>query len=230
MSSAFDKLNLKPAERRLVIIVGIVVFLVLNAVFVWPEFSTWGKLQKRKAEAQRLFSTYQAEINNTERYQKQLSELQQAGAAVASEEQASRFSTTVYNQAALSGVTITRGSFERQGAVAKPNQFFDESVGTISVTMDEKALVDFLYNLGVGGSLIRVRTMSLNKDQSQQRLVGNITLVASYARKAPPAPARPAAAPATQAPAATPRATNTGTRPNFSALRASNEARANKPK
>jgi hypothetical protein len=58
--------------------------------------------------------------------------------------------------------------------------------------------VDFLYNLGIGGSLIRVRSMTLSKDPPQQKLQGNLQMVASFARKAPPkvTPAAPAAAPA----------------------------------
>ena len=35
MSSFFDKLNLRPSERRLVVLVGIAVFVVLDVV-IWP--------------------------------------------------------------------------------------------------------------------------------------------------------------------------------------------------
>ena len=43
MKSAFDRLNLRPFERRLVVAVGTVVFVVLNLVFVWPYFDERGK-------------------------------------------------------------------------------------------------------------------------------------------------------------------------------------------
>jgi hypothetical protein len=216
MNSLFDRLNLRPNERRLVIIVTIVVFILLNAFFVWPHFSDWGKLQKRKREATALLKAYQTEIGSMPRYQKQLAELQQAGAAVASEEQASKFSTTVQNQAILSGVQLLRSEFGgRQVSMGKTNQFFDEQRGTISISTEEKPLVDFLYNLGVGGSLIRVRSMSLNTDGPRQRLLGNIQLVASFARKAV---AKAVSAPPAAA-ASTPHSTNPAARPNFAAAR-----------
>jgi hypothetical protein len=48
----------------------------------------------------------------------------------------------------------------------------------------EKELVDFLYNLGVGDSLIRVKVLSVQPDQTHQRLTTRVTLVASYQKKA----------------------------------------------
>jgi hypothetical protein len=232
MSSLFDRLNLKPGERRLVIFVGIAVFVLLNAFFVWPRFSDWGKLQKRKREAAALLKAFQDEIANTPRYQKQLAELQQAGAAVASAEQASKMQSTVQNQAALSGVQVNTYSSERQGtaSTAKPNQFFEEQRGRITVTTEEKALVDFLYNLGVGGSMIRVRSMNLNTDPPKHKLIGNLELVASYAKQAPsratPA-ATPTGRPAAPGPAASTRSTdstNNAARSGFAAARSNSAA------
>ena len=37
--------QLRPFERRLAVGVVVVVFLVLNYVFIWPHFSDWGNLQ-----------------------------------------------------------------------------------------------------------------------------------------------------------------------------------------
>ncbi len=204
--SIFDKLNLRPAERRLVIVVLIVVFIILNAIFVWPRFSDWGKLKGRRILAQNLMTQYEREIANTPRYQSQLRELETQGAAVASEEQAVKLSTTVQNQASLSGVQVNRYDPVRQTALSsggKTNQFFEEQSGTINVTTEEKSLVEFLHSLGVGGSLIRVRSMTLNPDPQRQKLQGNITLVASYAKKAPPKVAPTPGTPASARPAVT---------------------------
>jgi hypothetical protein len=225
MTSLYDKLNLRPGERRLVTVVAIAVFILLNAFFVWPHFGDWKKLEQRRKAAQATFHQFKDEVDKIPEYQRKLAELQQAGAVVASEDQASKLATTVNNQAALSGVQINRYDAPRQTASTRPNNFFDESRGNINVTTEEKALVDFLYNLGVGGSLIRVRSMSLNTDPARQKLMGNIELVASYGKKAPPKVA--AAAPATTtAPATAPntRSTNTVAKPNFAAARASNAA------
>jgi hypothetical protein len=195
--SIFDKLNLRPGERRLVIIVVIVVFIILNAVFVWPEFKKWGQIKARRTIANNLITQYERELANTKRYQLEMKDLETQGAAVASEEQAVKLSTTVQNQAALSGVQVNKYDPVRQTAMSsggKTNQFFEEQSGVLNFVGEEKALVDFLYNLGVGGSLIRVRSMTLNPDPPRHKLQGNITLVASYAKKAPPRSAAPAPA------------------------------------
>ena len=219
MTSTFDKLNLKPGERRLVVFVVLIVFFVLNAFFVWPKFFEWSKVDARRKSAGTTLDQFQREVDRVPQYQRRLRELEKAGAAVGSEDQASKLQTTVYSQAALSGVqinnyspTISRGL----GSTGKTNLFFEESSATIQFVAEEKSLVDFLYNLGVGGSMIRVRQMMLSPDQPRQRLQGSITLVASFARKAPtrggavaaattaspaqpaaPAPAHPPARPAT---------------------------------
>ncbi len=209
MKSVFDKLNLRPAERRLVIIVMIIVFVVLNFIFVWPEFSKWGKIKARRTIAENLVRQYQREIANTRVYQAQLKDLEKQGATVQSEAQALTLSTTVQNQAALSGVQVNRYDPVRQTALSvggKTNQFFEEQSGIINVTTEEKSLVDFLYNLGIGSSLIRVRSFTLNPDPPRHKLQGNVTLVASYQKKAPPKIAPAAAIPPTA------RSTNTAAR------------------
>jgi hypothetical protein len=61
-----------------------------------------------------------------------------------------------------------------------------EQVQNITVLATEEQLVDFLYKLGTGASMIRVRDLELQPDQPRQRLVANIKLVASY-QKNPPA-------------------------------------------
>lgn len=196
--SLFDKLNLRPNERRLVIIVLIVVFIILNFIFVWPRFGDWGKIKARRTIADGLIAQYDREIANTKRYQLQMKDLETQGAAVASEEQAVKLSTTVQNQAALSGVQVNRYDPVRQTSMSiggKTNQFFEEQSGTLNFIAEEKALVDFLYKLGTDGSLIRVRTMTLNPDPPRHKLQGNLTLVASYAKKAPAKSAAPAPAP-----------------------------------
>ena len=199
MKSFFDKLNLRPGERRLVIIVALIVFLVVNAFMVWPRFLEWGTVTNREKAARDTRDQYQREVDNIKRYQLRLAELEQKGAQIGNEDQALKLSSTVYSQAALSGVTINGWSPQRAsaGTGGKTNQFFDEQSGRITLApTEEKALVDFLYNLGAGDSLIRVRSMTLSPDPSRQKLQGSIDLVASFARRPPPRVTPSAATPA----------------------------------
>ena len=55
--------------------------------------------------------------------------------------------------------------------------------------------MDFLYNLGSGNSLIRVRDLALHPNPPRQALSGNVKLVASY-QKNPPKKAAPVRQPA----------------------------------
>ena len=197
--SLFDKLNLRPNERRLVIIVLIVVFIILNFIFVWPRFKDWGKIKARRTIAEQQIAQFDRETANTPGYQMRMKDLETQGAAVASEEQAMKLSTTLNNQAALSGVQVNNYVAVRQTLMSiggKTNQFFEEQSGVLTFVAEEKALVDFLYSLGTGGSLIRVRSMTLNPDPPRHKLQGSITLVASYAKKAPARSAAPAPKPA----------------------------------
>ena len=188
-ASLFDKLNLRPAERRLVIVVGIVVFIIVNWIFVWPHFFDWGQLKKRRLTAEALLQQYHKEIANVPGYQARLKDLESQGATVASEDQALKLSSTVQNEALLNGVEFTsfdslRSTTFSQGG--KTNQFFEEQGCMIRVITLETNLVQFLYKLGTGGSFIRVRSFTLNPDGPRNKLQGTVTLVASYAKKAPP--------------------------------------------
>lgn len=213
MTSFFDKLNLAPAERRLVVIVGIVVFVVLNFWLVFPEFGEWAKNEQRIRDAAGKRKTFSDEIAKKTGYEKELKELQQQGSEVATEEAALRLSQEVNSQAALSGVTLTTISpLQRQGTTGKTNSFFDEASVTININASEKELIEFLYRLADKDLLIRAKSMQLSPDPSRQRLQGPIVLVKSFQRRPPPKAspiaARPAAttaktdAPKTNTPAA----------------------------
>lgn len=198
MTSLFDKLNLAPAERRLVVIVGIVVFVVLNFWLVIPEFGEWGKNEERIRAAEIKRKMFSDEIAKKTAYEKEIRELQQqSGGEVATEEAALRLSQEVNSQAALSGVTITSITpLQRQGATGKTNSFFDEASVTVNINTSEKELIEFLYRLADKDLLIRAKSMQLSPDPSRQRLQGPITLVKSFQRRPPPKPAPIAAKPA----------------------------------
>ena len=54
--------QLRPLERRLAVGVLVVLFIVLNWVFVWPHFSDWGNLSRRLDGARNKLKLYQAVI------------------------------------------------------------------------------------------------------------------------------------------------------------------------
>ena len=203
MTNPLDRLNLRPFEKRLVVVVAAVLFVVLNAWFVFPHFSDLALAQERRADALKKIERWQVEINQEPGYRKQIRELESEGQAVPAEEQQNQFSRAIQMQQAQSGVNITSTSKQ----LVSTNLFFLRLTEQISVESGEAQLVDFLYNLGAGTSQIRVRDLLLRPNAPRQALSGTVKLLASY-QKNPPKKAAPAAtAPAAAAPkAATPTA------------------------
>jgi type II secretory pathway component PulM len=213
MTAWLDKLNLQPQERRLVLGGVVIVALVLNYWLVWPYFGEWSVNAAELAKAESRKMTYLAEIGRKAAYERQLKEVEKAGAGgVLEEEQANRVQSTIYTQAATRGVTVTRLTPSR--TLGQTNLFFDEVAMTVEVVAGEGELVNFLHALGSGDSMIRVRDLArLRLDPTQTKLQSTLTLVASFQKKAkavaPPSkpsasavvqPKGPAAAPAANRP------------------------------
>jgi type II secretory pathway component PulM len=182
--------NLRPFEKRVLVGVASLFFVVLNFLLVIPHFSDWGMVRTRKSDAEHKISVFQAEIDQMSSYERRVKELENEGLAVPPEEQDFQFANAVNSQASRSGVRIIQNGTIKNST----NQFFVEKSQSISVQAGEAQLVDFLYNLGASNSLIRVRDLGLRPEQAHHDLVASIQLVASYLRKAP---AHPAASPRT---------------------------------
>ena len=215
MKEFFNKLT--PAERRLVVFVGIGVFVVINIWFIIPMFGQYGKLQQKRTDAQKLVEKYQTEIKKRPNYEKQIKELSSQGGEVATEEAALRLSQEVNSQAALSGVTLNSITPVNRGG-GKTNAFFDEASVSVNIITGEKEMIDFLYRMAQNDLLIRAKSMQLQPEiPNRYKLQGSITLVKSYQRKAPPKAVAPAKAtnapakPAAPAPKIPPPPSNTAT-------------------
>jgi len=196
MNKYFSRLN--PSERRFVVVVALLLFIVVNLFWVWPHFSDWGDLKGRLDGARLKLANYEAAIQQSDRIKPELSKMESEGMSVPAEDQSLEFMRTIQSQAGQSGVGIT--GYGHQTSRTN-DQFFAEQTQTISGVATEKQLVAFLYELGSGTSLVRVRSLSVHPDQNRQQLNINVTLVASYqsyqrnpktqatatARKAPPA-------------------------------------------
>ena len=177
MKGYFD--NLRPLEKRLIVGVGAIFFVVLNFLFVFPHFSDLSAMHYRMDEAQRKLAKFEAEIAQTNVYVAGLQELQADAQDVQSEEQDFQFANAINTQVLKSGVRQVQGSTTR----TQTNQFFVEKSQSISVQATEQQLVDFLYQLGAGGSQIRVRDLSLRPDGPRQQLLAGVKLAASYQKK-----------------------------------------------
>jgi len=187
MSSAYWN-NLRPFEKRVVVGGSALFFVVLNFLFVFPHFSDLSAAHERMAEAQTKLARYEEEFARTNAYAVGLRQFEKEGSDVAVEEQSYQFANAIQSQASQSGVrVVSNGRITTQ-----TNQFFLEKTQTISVQGGESQLVDFLYNLGSGGSQIRVRGLSVHPDPARQQLLANVTLVASYQKKPTARPAAPA--------------------------------------
>jgi Tfp pilus assembly protein PilO len=169
--------HLQPMERRLVIGVAVVVFLVLNWWQVWPHFSDWGNLRGRMDDANRKLKLYQTASEQIPKLRAQVNTFESEGQVVAPEDQGINLMRTIQAQASASGVGIQ--NFSRQTTHTN-DAFFIEQVQNITVTATEAQLVDFLYKLGAGDSMIRVRDLELQPDSPHYHLSANIRLVASY--------------------------------------------------
>ena len=169
--------QLRPMERRLVVGVIVVVVLVLNWWFIWPHFSDWSDLNVRQAAAQTTLKRYQTAVAQIPALKRQLKTFENDGEIVAPEDQAVNFMRTVQTQSLQSGVAIVNNSSQ----LTQTNDlFFVLQVQNVNVQATEEQLVDFLYKLGSGSSMIRVRDLELQPDAPRQRLNARIRLVASY--------------------------------------------------
>jgi hypothetical protein len=199
--------RLSPLERRFIVLAVVVAFAVINLWFVLPRFDDWARVRNRHAAALRTLEKYGKEIAQIPAYTNQIARLESEGSAVALEDQSLNFLTTIQNQAVASGVNILASTRQPD----RTNQFFLERAQGLTIAAGEAQLVDFLYKLGEGNSLIRVRALSLRPDAPRQALGGNITLIASYQKKpaaklAPPKTAKPPAAASSPVPASAPAA------------------------
>lgn len=194
--------RLSSLERRFVVGVMLIIFVLLNWIFVRPLFYDWAKYQARRQKAADTLRKFEDIIATSEKYKPLVAKMEGEGMAVPAEDQTVNFIQVVQQQASGSGL----GPLSVNRMPDKTtNQFFVERALSVSATAGEGELVDFLFNLGAGNSLIRVRGLSLHPDPPRFKLAANATLVASYQKKAAPRPAAPAkptsAKPASEPPA-----------------------------
>ena len=129
MKGHLDKLNLRPFEKRMVVVVASVLFLFLNWWFVFPHFSDWTKVQARVAKARRTLETFQLEVQQTNTVWRSVKLLESEGFSVPAEDQMLHFANTREAVAGQSAVAIGQTS----KVTTRTNQFFLELTQTISL-------------------------------------------------------------------------------------------------
>jgi len=174
-----DRMNLRPSEKRLVVGVALVMFVVLNWAVVVPHFSDWGKVQFRMNKARRTLAAFQAEVRQMPVYQARVRELGSEHSNIPIQEQQLHFANTRESVASQAGVTINNASRVN----IRTNQFFLELSQSINLLCKEPELVTFLHSLGSGNSMIRVRDLSLRPDAQRFNLNAGVKLAASYQKR-----------------------------------------------
>ncbi len=190
MNNFIKSLNLRPQEVRLMMIIAVVIFVVLNLVWVRPHFSDLGVVRSQINEAQKKIADYQGKIakndNPKNGYKVQLAGIEKKQGALLNSSSAIQLQTTIMTQSAAAGVTVGSYSPVQTAAVGQTgtNDFFEVQSININFDSPEKELVDFLVNIGGDSSMIRVRGMSLSPgDGNRYRLKGTLTLNASYRKQ-----------------------------------------------
>jgi len=197
----FEQLNLRPGERRVVIVVGVVVFIVLNMWFVWPHFSDASRALAAINKGRLDWTNRTALIEKDTRPGGLRSQIQslikeEGSGALDSGSTAIALDRKVQEKAPQYGVSVMNYNPVPSTANGKTNEFFEEHSLKISVQSGESNLVNFLYDIGNDSSMIRVRELHLKPaDQNRYRLNGDILLSANLPKKQPE-PSRAATTPA----------------------------------
>ena len=186
MNRLFDRLNLQPQERRLVVLVGTLVFVLLNIWFVFPHFKRWDVVNNQLQSQQLKYRRYQQATNRIPQYRRELQELQSEGSKINPDMQAFRMTETIQSIAQANNVQVPRlGSPRPARSTGETNRFYEELQVSGRVVADEPELVDFLYALGTNSSMVRVRSLIVTPQSQNTNLQADLTLVASYQKNAP---------------------------------------------
>jgi len=208
MSNWWQNLNMSPQERKFVIVVVVLFAIVLNFLFIWPQFGKWTPVQAEITAKKALLAEYEAKIDEMPKLKKAMSSLESTNSAplLVAGDAKTHFSRTVENLARQNRFLYDSLSSPTQN-LNSTNKYFQELTMRVNFSgTQESDLVNFLYKLSDGNSSIRVREFSIKPNNPPMLLQGFITLVANYEVEKPserPVPS-PAATKTTNLTAKTP--------------------------
>ena len=183
MKSFIDSLNLRPNERRLLVGVALVTFIVINFYFIFPHFDDWGQLQSAHRKAQNTLELYQEQIGRLPGFTNKLAEIESANPIVLPLQQAFKLSETIQSSARRFGIRhdTLKSIPSASSSLTKTNQFFEEKRASMKISQTRDGpLVQFLLALGEDESMIRVERLALTRDRSNLNLTADIVFVANY--------------------------------------------------
>lgn len=196
MKSLFDKLNLGALERRIVVGAALVLFIVVNAMFVWPQFKDWKKVQSEIKAANDTLKAYQKEVDQLPQLQKKEEALKDTGGAQhASAEIALALMRIVTPKASAAGIGVSSWSPSTAGTPSADGFFEEHSLRVSFQNTGDAELLKFMVSLGENNSTIRIRDLTVKPDATQMKLMGELTMVASYQKTAPAGKQPPVATP-----------------------------------
>ncbi|MGB0582447.1 MAG: hypothetical protein ACPGVU_22370 [Limisphaerales bacterium] len=182
MESFFDKLGLRPAERRLVVGSGVVLFIVINIYVIWPHFGDWKKLRKEITDAEATIVLYKEEGAKIVFYESKQAELEVSGVKIPSSEMHRTLFQSILTK--TDRAKVRRRSTGKVVPTNSDDEFFQEYQINVSFHQTKaEALLQFLISLGAGESVIRVKSITVSPDSTGMTLAGSMTLVASYQKE-----------------------------------------------
>jgi len=198
MTSLLDRLNLRPQERRWVVMAAAVLFVVLQLWLVFPHFKEWGQTRDALDKAKKTLLERQTAVAQTDDYRKRLEKLEgQGGTGLLNAEQAGNLLIRrIGDQARLSKVNQNDIRILPKNP-SKANEYFEEQ--TLDYRFNptgDKELIDFLVAIGNSDLMVRVKELVLSPDPGTYKLQGSMKLVASFQKKSSvgPAAVKPAGA------------------------------------
>jgi len=180
MNALFDNLNLRPGERRLIVLVGIVTFVVLNFWFVWPHRNDWKTAREGLDDARWKLAEYQDTVDQLKATSDRLSEVETGGSALLADTESVHLLRTIQTLTTKHEVNVNRYEPQTENSLGTNNFFIERTLPIQYISTKDTNLINFLISVGSDESLIRVRDLSIKPDPSRTALVGRITLVASY--------------------------------------------------
>jgi len=178
MKTLFDNLNLRPGERRLIVLVAIVTFVVLNFWFVWPHRNAWKQATDDLEAARIKLEEYSATAGELDLTSQKLSK---SGASnLMAEQESVHLLRTIQGLTAKHEVNVNRYEPQTESPLGTNGMFVEITLPIQFVNTWDTNLVNFLVSVSEDETLIRVRDFRVQPNSQRNGLAGRMSLVASY--------------------------------------------------